>query len=292
MSYQAVESVMKYSRAKDSARLVLMVIATHANAETYTANPGYELLAQEANYSERTLIRYLKELEKTGEVVITRGNGRGQLTSFFIALPRVKKGDIIRHPSSNQEQAEMGDKIAPETAEKGDNKLHPFGPERVTEKGDNFSGRVTNPNEKGDKTTGAYKDIEPVGTREPLQAGATAEGEQRLYKALTASPLNAADIGKYSFEDYLNYVQAKDPRKQPAQAAGLARKLKKTGEDDDALAAWKRMTRPSSAATTSTRCPKCNNRGDYFDKATRQPRICDCPAGKHVSALEVGHASA
>ena len=151
--------------------MILMVIATHAGAEDYLTIVGHETIAQEANLSERTLTRYLNELEKTSELAIIRGNGKGRLTSYKIDLPKWEKGDNNCHPSERQRVTGKGDKSAkadsicqPLDTAKDDNNCHPSQTQRVT----NHIKRVTEStpkgdrNEpKGDKTPEAYMDIEP-----------------------------------------------------------------------------------------------------------------------------------
>ncbi len=86
MSYQAVSAVLKHSRATGSDRLVLLVLASHADEETFECYPSRDLLCQEAAMSERNLIYCLRKLEGTGELTISRGNGRGNLTTYQINL--------------------------------------------------------------------------------------------------------------------------------------------------------------------------------------------------------------
>lgn len=161
MSHQAVTAVMKHSRTTGTERLVLMVIATHADKETFSCFPSREELALAANMSERNLLRYLQAIAQTGELVMRQGNGRGNLTTYTLNLPGRKGDDMSSSFSKAERVTKKGDK--PErVTEKADNMTTPFNEperERVTEKEDNMASPFTG--EKGDKSACAYKDIEP-----------------------------------------------------------------------------------------------------------------------------------
>lgn len=94
MGYKTVESVMKYSRSKGSARLLLMVLATHADEGTLECYPGRDLLCQETAMSDRNVTRALKELESLNEVTLSRGNGRGNQTAYKLSI-NPEKGDNL-----------------------------------------------------------------------------------------------------------------------------------------------------------------------------------------------------
>jgi predicted transcriptional regulator len=259
MSYQAVESVMKYSRTKAEARLVLMVIATHASADTFTASAGYELISSEANLSERTLIRYIKELEKTGELLIVRGNGKGNFTRYTIALPQVAKGDNSLHPLDAERVTAKGDKIAP------------IEPQRVTNepsKGDKIE-------PKGDKTSGAYIDIEPLTI---LTVAAEQKHYQRVAAAATAMVRDgSANVGKYDFQTYESFHREMGKCVTDAEAINRARWALKNGKDDQAVAAW--QARKSARATPAKRACACDGSGFIFKRngvALNPPEECTC----------------
>lgn len=160
MSWQALKAVMEHSRTKGMDRMIMLVIATHADKDTFSCFPSREQLAAEANMSERNLVRCLESLEKTGEIAIKRGNGRGNLTTYTIILPSRKDDNMSSSFTGEKRVTEKGDK-SERVTKKGDSMLTPFDgiePERVTEKGDNMSSPFTS--RKGDKPACAYKDIE------------------------------------------------------------------------------------------------------------------------------------
>lgn len=91
MGYKAVQSVMQKSRSKGSARLVLMVIATHANDKTLQCFPGRDLLCQESAMEERNLIYAIKKLEDLKELKVIRGEGRGNQSHYELTIGQPKK---------------------------------------------------------------------------------------------------------------------------------------------------------------------------------------------------------
>lgn len=122
MGYEVVNAVLARSKAKGSDRLVLLVIAAHADEETFECFPGRELLCKEAAMSERNLIYCLKKLEESKELVIIRGTGRGNLTTYRITLEGLKRVQVA------------APFIAPERVQdpvEGPQPVAPFIPERV-----------------------------------------------------------------------------------------------------------------------------------------------------------------
>lgn len=159
MSYQAVNAVLTNSKAKGSDRLVLVVLASHADEKTFECYPGRDLLCKEAAMSERNLIYCLKKLEEASELTISRGTGRGNLTTYRINLPKVKEVERVQQvapfsePERVQDSVETVQQPSPFEIEKGCNPAS----ERVqpTVK------RVQDSVIKGAKSGNAYKDIEP-----------------------------------------------------------------------------------------------------------------------------------
>ncbi|HXG85513.1 MAG TPA: helix-turn-helix domain-containing protein [Pyrinomonadaceae bacterium] len=76
MSVQAQSWVIKNSKHKGSALLVMLMIANHAHADGSNAFPSVQTLAAECRMSERQIIRLIAELEKSGELLIEKSRGR------------------------------------------------------------------------------------------------------------------------------------------------------------------------------------------------------------------------
>jgi hypothetical protein len=184
LSYQATEAVLKHSRAVGSDRLVLLVLAYHADAEDFACHPSRDLLCAEAGMCERNLQFILKRLEESGELTISRGNGRTHLTRYKLNLKRVKRVQ----GSSPFTESEKGEKGAEdftlsdsEKGEKGETDFTHYSPERVKRvKGPSpFTEservkRVKNSALKGEIFPGAYKDVEESGERARARACAHA----------------------------------------------------------------------------------------------------------------------
>lgn len=73
MSHQAEEAVLKYSASRNAARLVLFVIAFHADRTGHNSYPSMQKLMKEAGCSERSVWSALKALVELGELHITGG---------------------------------------------------------------------------------------------------------------------------------------------------------------------------------------------------------------------------
>lgn len=174
MSYQAVGAVLANSKAKGSERLVLLVVASHANAETFECHPGRDLLCQESAMSERNLIYCLKKLEESKELTINRGSGRGNLTIYRINLAKIEEKERVQvsapfiAPESVQAPAETMQSPAPFIEEKVQFPA-PFESDKgcnlTSERVQDLGERVQDSVEKGAKSGDAYKDIEPSGTK-------------------------------------------------------------------------------------------------------------------------------
>ena len=82
---------MRHSRSKGSARLVLMVIATHANDKSLQCFPGRDLLCRESAMEERNLVYAIKKLEDLGELKVIRGNGSGNPSHYELTIKRPER---------------------------------------------------------------------------------------------------------------------------------------------------------------------------------------------------------
>ncbi len=96
MSIEAVRHVLENSKTKGAQRLILVVIAEHADINGI-AWPSVETIARLANCSERFVKATIKKL-KSGELVIERGGGRGRSNRYRIPLERVNSGSPIADP--------------------------------------------------------------------------------------------------------------------------------------------------------------------------------------------------
>ena len=87
MSFEAIRWILENSKTKGAQRLILVVIAEHAD-KNGLAWPSVETIARLANCSERFVKQTIAKLE-SGELVIERGGGRGRSNRYRIPLERV-----------------------------------------------------------------------------------------------------------------------------------------------------------------------------------------------------------
>jgi hypothetical protein len=95
MSYNAVRAVIDRSKAKGSARLLLVILAEHLNEKTRRCDPSVATLAREANTTPRTVARLLAELKVDGEIEIATGGGRNHCNAYTIRAAENPDSDDI-----------------------------------------------------------------------------------------------------------------------------------------------------------------------------------------------------
>jgi hypothetical protein len=81
---------MERSRSEGSARMVLMVIATHADKDALSTHLGLDRLCLESNMKRRNLIYTLAKLETSGELKIDHARGSGNVNGYTLTLPNVQ----------------------------------------------------------------------------------------------------------------------------------------------------------------------------------------------------------
>ena len=95
MSCYAVRAVLDRSKAKGSARLLLVILAEHLNEKTRRCDPSVATLAREANTTPRTVARLLAELKVDGEIEIATGGGRNHCNAYTIRAAENPDSDDI-----------------------------------------------------------------------------------------------------------------------------------------------------------------------------------------------------
>jgi hypothetical protein len=86
MSLQSIDAVLAHSQAKNSARLVLLVIAHHQNQDG-EAYPSISTLMRETNLSERSVQTGIRTLQKLNELVVDIGKGPRGCNVYRILIP-------------------------------------------------------------------------------------------------------------------------------------------------------------------------------------------------------------
>lgn len=128
MSYEYVRAVLENSEQTSSARLVMLVIAEHAD-KNGVSYPGNELIADESKLSVRQVQRIIKKISDTEELeIIEPGDGRGRKRIMQINL---EKGDISGEKGdtddtvSGQEKGDIHGKKGDISDIKGDTAMSP-----------------------------------------------------------------------------------------------------------------------------------------------------------------------
>jgi hypothetical protein len=109
MSVDATSWVWNHSKAKRSARLVLLCIADHAHSDGTNAWPGLKRIAERTQLSERRVQDAIRELISKGELERTvNGGGPANMRAdkrpnlYKVVLPKTKSGmDEVSTPQSN-----------------------------------------------------------------------------------------------------------------------------------------------------------------------------------------------
>lgn len=114
MSIEAVRHVLEQSKTKGAQRLILLVIAEHADRNGI-AWPSVETIARLANCSQRFVKRTIAKLD-AGELVLERGGGRGRSNRYRIPLEKVNSGS----PITNLERVNSGTERVNSDAQKGE----------------------------------------------------------------------------------------------------------------------------------------------------------------------------
>ena len=95
MSIPLTNAVWKHSKQKSGALIVLLAIADYANDEG-NAWPAVPTLARKARMSKRNVQRWVRALQRDGELKVLRNEGRRGTNIYKICLP-VAKADNDTH---------------------------------------------------------------------------------------------------------------------------------------------------------------------------------------------------
>jgi hypothetical protein len=92
MSISTIAQVRSSSKSHGSARTLLLVIASHVNADTGWAWPSLATLARETAVTVQHVIRLIRGLEALGELEVRRGHGRWHVNFYRIREIPVEPG--------------------------------------------------------------------------------------------------------------------------------------------------------------------------------------------------------
>lgn len=279
MAYVPDEAIDSFSELSKGARLLYVFLCRVRNQETGRCFPSVSTTMASLGVNKPTVYALRKELASKGWatfdgdwIVQLRGFSPSLKNQTFKTATKALSSDSLKNQTKPESESEKSDS----TSKK---------PYIESEKSEFQS-------EKSDSHIRNNQQIEPCNNNVVvLRARVSAESEQREYLKIangnghTNGNGKTQNLGTYAFGDYLDYVTARNPGKDAAQAAGLARWMQKQGEDDEAVAAWLK-SKSSPVESKPKKCRKCNNRGDYFDKALRTSVVCDCRAGQHIREME------
>lgn len=117
MSWQAVDRVLRFSKAKKSARLLLIQIASHAHKDGSGAFPAVESMVEETGLTRRHVQRLLRQLEADGELRIKERPGQSHMMTVLVGAtsirPKRAKDEDAHDVQGATFQARGGDISAP-----------------------------------------------------------------------------------------------------------------------------------------------------------------------------------
>ncbi len=296
MSIKIMNAVWQLSRQKGTPLLLMIAIADNAN-DGGEAWPGIEYLAHKIRMSERQTQRLVRDLEKTDELIVERGGGRGNAHRYFILVgktpdeiatlrAREKKGDKMspfpKEIPARQPRAIKGDKLSPFPEEakaqpaepiKGD-KMTPFPTETLELKGDTQVQKGDIFGLKGDTAMSP----EPINRQEPKEVvvmvqnppseNAFSKAAEEIYKQATGSPPSHEILTRLAWQAGECDPDARK-HNQDGQAWVLAALRESVGRADDLLA--------YTLAILARWCQE----GPQSDNRTKRPAYR--PAGKKGS---------
>jgi hypothetical protein len=124
MAISTVAQVRTFSNSVGSARLLLLIIASHISPVTGVAWPSIPTLANECRLSARQVIRLIQKLEALGELTVIRRPGRVNLyrvdlsTGQPASYPTHDAISTPTHDTSLASKSTVEEDIAPEVARK------------------------------------------------------------------------------------------------------------------------------------------------------------------------------
>lgn len=120
MSFTAVESVLRGSRAKGSDRMILVVIAECADHDGANAYPAIETIAERANVNRATVFRAIERLRGLGELQVEFKAGPRGCNLYTVAICDGRNGAENRRngaPEPSQRRGATVRQMRPEPSE-------------------------------------------------------------------------------------------------------------------------------------------------------------------------------
>jgi MarR-like DNA-binding transcriptional regulator SgrR of sgrS sRNA len=113
VSHRVVADVYDFGPDDPVDIATLVCLASHANDEGKSCFPSVARVARMTRRSERTIERSIAALEKDGWLVVNRGGGRGNVSSYTINVKRLKERqrDALNEEKS-KEQGRQADAVS------------------------------------------------------------------------------------------------------------------------------------------------------------------------------------
>lgn len=122
MAIDHIEEVWKHGPEDKHDRLVLLVLAGHADKFTGECYPSIERIAERAKISDRTVRRVVGRLDEEGWLGVDRGSGRSNTNVYSLNLRKLYRGE--KDPPGTEQKgdtvSEKGDTVSRNSPEKGD----------------------------------------------------------------------------------------------------------------------------------------------------------------------------
>jgi len=99
----ALQLVRRYSRARGSARAVLIVLASYADRDGTGARPGTDTIARDAGVSVDTVKRARRKLVELGEIEIVEHGTGARATRYRITISTPGDKPVDNRPNSNEQ---------------------------------------------------------------------------------------------------------------------------------------------------------------------------------------------
>lgn len=139
MSFELVDSMLKHGPARSIDKLVLVVIASFANARSGRCDPSMSTIGARASLTERAARSVIRRLENDGWLAVDRGGGRSGCSTYRINPERGSPFTGVKPGSSRTKTR----KLAHENPERGSVNPERGSPEPVRTKKENQEGEPT-----------------------------------------------------------------------------------------------------------------------------------------------------
>jgi hypothetical protein len=130
MSWQAMNSVLANSESQGNERLLMMVLAHHADAVGFSCYPAIETIVSESKLSRATVFRVLDRLEARGELSVESGkgeSGKGNRKSnrYIIKVQRSQHSETFEQSQRSHQRSQNEASKVSNSASKGLTAMRP-----------------------------------------------------------------------------------------------------------------------------------------------------------------------